>query len=261
MHARERLRAERVLHDRQARERSLTFARQPERLAFGDDEYLDHESWIRPALARLGDVGGRRVLDLGCGHGMMAIVLARRGARVLACDLSPGYLDEARLRARANGVELLLACAEGERLPFADASFDLIWGNAVLHHLDLECAGPELRRVLVPGGRAVCCEPWGENPALRWARRRLPYPGKDRTPDEEPLRRRHIVRLRQWFERVEVEGHQLFAMAQRFIRRTSRIASGLDWCDALLLRRVPALRNWCRYVVIQLDRDGGGTGR
>ena len=83
---------------------------------------------------------------------MASVVLARRGARVTAVDLSAGYVREAQLRADANGVELCCVQAEGERLPFADGSFARIWGNAILHHLDLERAGPELHRVLQPGG-------------------------------------------------------------------------------------------------------------
>src|SRR5205823_4605799 len=125
--------------------------------------------------ARLGDVRGLRVLDYGCGHGMAAVVLARRGARVTGFDLSPGYLEEAGARAAANGVQVCLTQADGERLPFADGAFDRVWGNAVLHHLDLDRAGRELFRVLRPGGLAVFCEPWGENPLLNWARRRLSY--------------------------------------------------------------------------------------
>src|SRR5207248_6279307 len=133
------------------------------------------------------DVRGQRVLDYGCGHGMAAVVLARRGARVTAFDLSPGYLEEAAARARANGVVVLPVQADGERLPFADGAFDRVWGNAVLHHLDLRTAAREVFRVLRPGGFAVFCEPWGDNPLLNLARRHLPYPGKERTPDERPL--------------------------------------------------------------------------
>src|SRR5437763_6956948 len=133
----DRLDCEQVFHDDQARERALTFERDPGRLVFADDSYLDHETWIRPAFAALGDVAGLRVLDYGCGHGMASVVLARRGAAVTAFDLSPGYLAEAQARARANGVRIDLVCADAERLPFADDSFDRIWGNAVLHHLDL----------------------------------------------------------------------------------------------------------------------------
>src|SRR5262245_8040667 len=153
----DRLDSERAFHDRQALDRSASFRAAPDRLQFSDDSYLDHETWVRPAFAALGDVTGLRVLDYGCGHGMAAVVLARRGARVMAFDLSPGYLAEARNRARANGVCVDYVCADGERLPFADGSFDRVWGNAVLHHLDMDRAARELRRVLRPGGSAVFC--------------------------------------------------------------------------------------------------------
>ena len=58
-------------------------------------------AWIAPAFDQLGDVRGKRILDLGCGHGMASVVLARRGAVVTACDLSLGYVREARARAGA----------------------------------------------------------------------------------------------------------------------------------------------------------------
>src|SRR5262245_60894888 len=111
MSATDRLRSERAFHDQQAQERIATFDLRPHELRFSDDAYLDHETWIRPAFERLGEVSGRRVLDYGCGHAMAAVVLARRGARVTALDLSSGYLAEARRRADANGVALELVLA------------------------------------------------------------------------------------------------------------------------------------------------------
>src|SRR5438105_2729886 len=148
MPATERLLREREFHDQQARGRALTFSRQPHRLRFSDADYLDHETWVRPALERLGEVRGQHVLDWGCGHGMAAVVLARRGAAVTACDLSPGYIAEARARARANGVVVRCLVADAQRLPFAEQSFDAVWGHAILHHLDVPRAARELRRVL-----------------------------------------------------------------------------------------------------------------
>src|SRR4051794_22997185 len=123
MNATDRLGEEIAFHDRQAGDRAPSFGRDDD-LRFGDDSYLDHESWVRPAVERLGDVAGRDVLDFGCGHAMAAVVLARRGARVTAFDLSGGYLQEARRRASANGVAIDFVQADGERLPFADESFD-----------------------------------------------------------------------------------------------------------------------------------------
>jgi hypothetical protein len=53
---------------------------------------------------------------------------------------------------------------------------------------------------------------------------------------------------------LEVEGHQLLSMVRRVLQ-PGRIAAGLEWCDARLLRRVPALRRFCRYVVLTLPRS------
>ncbi len=223
-------------------------------MRFSDDSYLDHETWIRPAFERLGGVSGLPVLDYGCGHGMASVVLARRGAAVTAFDLSRGYLTEARRRARANDATIAFLQADAERLPFAGGSFARVWGNAILHHLDLPSAARELHRILKPGGFAVFCEPWGENPLLNWVRRRLPYPGKERTLDEEPLGRRHLHMLREVFPRLEVEGYQLLSMARRVVRSRA-IVAGLDWCDAHLLHLVPVLSRWCRYVVLTLRKD------
>jgi SAM-dependent methyltransferase len=182
---------------------------------------------------------------------MAAVVLARRGAAVTAFDLSAEYVVEAKRRARANGVSVRTVQADGERLPFADASFDAVWGCAILHHLDLDRAGRELVRVLKPGGVAVFCEPWGGNPLLGFARRRLPYPGKHRTPDERPLRTRDLRPLREVFASVEVRGYQLLGMLRRVVRG-GRFVAALDACDAQLLRAVPRLERYCRYVVLTL---------
>ncbi|MFO0850865.1 MAG: class I SAM-dependent methyltransferase [Gemmataceae bacterium] len=246
-----RLLTEREFHDRQAAGRSADLTTDAH-LRFADADYLDHETWVRPAFAKLGDVRGKAVLDYGCGHGMAAVVLARAGAVVTGFDLSPGYVAEAGQRAVSNGVAATFVAADAEHLPFADGSFDAVWGNAVLHHLDLDRAGAELRRVLRPGGVAVFCEPWGGNPVLEFARRRLPYPGKDRTPDEHPLRPRDLAPLRRHFPRLTVEGHQLFGMLRRVW--PGRAVRLLDALDARLLRLAPSAANWCRYVVLTLPR-------
>ncbi|HEY1859915.1 MAG TPA: class I SAM-dependent methyltransferase [Gemmataceae bacterium] len=251
--ATDRLQAEQSFHDRQAVHRSATFEQRPSALHIDVDSYLDHETWIRPAFAPLGDVHGLEVLDYGCGHGMASVVLARLGARVTAFDLSPRYLREARCRAGANDVAIDWVQADGARLPFADESFDRVWGNAILHHLDLQRAGRELRRVMRPEGIAVFCEPWGENPFVNFARRRLHYPGKERTPDELPLRRRDLAVLRAVFPQLDARGFQLLSMVRRVLR-TGWLVRRLDRCDERLLTSVPFLQQFCRYMVLTLRR-------
>lgn len=247
-----RLLSEREFHDRQAADRAVDLSTDAH-LRFADADYLDHETWVRPAFAKLGDVRGKSVLDYGCGHGMAAVVLARAGAVVTGFDLSPGYVAEAERRATANGVSATFVAADAEHLPFPDATFDAVWGNAVLHHLDLDRAGAELRRVLKPGGVAVFCEPWGGNPVLAFARRRLPYPGKDRTPDEHPLRPHDLAPLRRHFPGLTLDGFQLLGMVRRvWPGRTVRL---LDVIDTRLLRFTPTASNWCRYVVLTLPKD------
>src|SRR5580765_5939471 len=139
VNAMDRIISELAFHDRQARQRAD--AGVPHQ--FADSDYLDHETWIRPAFAQLGDVSGLSVLDYGCGHGMAAVVLARAGANVTAFDLSGGYVEEAKARARANNVAIDYVQANGEQLPFDDGFFDRVWGCAILHHLDLPRAGAE----------------------------------------------------------------------------------------------------------------------
>ncbi|MGL4551895.1 MAG: class I SAM-dependent methyltransferase, partial [Gemmataceae bacterium] len=69
MKATDRLRDESQFHDQQAAGRAGRFP-DPASLRFTDDDYLDHETWVRPAFAKLGPAAGLDALDLGCGHGM-----------------------------------------------------------------------------------------------------------------------------------------------------------------------------------------------
>ncbi|MCI0640598.1 MAG: class I SAM-dependent methyltransferase [Gemmataceae bacterium] len=241
----DRLRKEQAFHDRQAAQRKVTFRAHPELLRVSDDEYLDHASWIRPAFALLGDVAGRRVLDFGCGHGMAAVIFARRGARVTALDLSQGYVSEARCRSEANKVSIQFLQADAENVPLADESFDRIFGNAILHHLDIERAAREVRRLLKPGGWAIFCEPWNGNPLWRWARSSRWLAAKEHTATEAPLLATDLDRLRRVFPDLAFWGHE-------FLPRTR----GLRACDRWLLRCWPQLRAWCRYVVLQLVKQG-----
>lgn len=247
----DRLRHEQAFHDDQAAQRRQGWVNDTARLRFAPEEYLDHEPWIRPALAKLGNLVGKRVLDFGCGHGMAATCLAQGGADVVVFDLSAGYVHEAVQRAKAQGVAIRGLMADGARLPFADASFDAIWGVAILHHLNMAQAAKEIRRILKPDGVAVFCEPWGGNPLLRWARRNLPYAGKERTPDEAPLMPADLATLRTVFPDMEAEHVQLLGMIRR-AWRSCPLLGILDRMDVAILRHWHAVRPWSRYVVSTL---------
>ncbi|HEX8855152.1 MAG TPA: class I SAM-dependent methyltransferase [Thermoleophilaceae bacterium] len=104
-----------------------------------------------------------RALEIGAGTGYFSLNLLRAGVigESVATDISQGMLDALSESAERLGLEVETARCEAAKLPFPDASFDLVFGHAVLHHLpDLDAAFREFRRVLRPGGMvAFCGEP------------------------------------------------------------------------------------------------------
>jgi SAM-dependent methyltransferase len=113
---------------------------------------------LHEAEARLlGDVSGRRVLEVGCGAAQCSRWLAGHGADVVALDLSESQLGHARRLAARTGVAVPLVQADATRLPYADASFDLACSayGAVPFVADSAAVMREAARVLRPGGRWV----------------------------------------------------------------------------------------------------------
>jgi ubiquinone/menaquinone biosynthesis C-methylase UbiE len=113
----------------------------------------------------LGGEPGRyeRALEIGAGTGYFTLNLLRAGliGEAVAADISPGMLAMLSESAGRLGLDVRTIRCEADKLPFADDSFDLVFGHAVLHHLpDLDAAFAEFRRVLRPGGTlAFCGEP------------------------------------------------------------------------------------------------------
>ncbi|MDP8944155.1 MAG: class I SAM-dependent methyltransferase, partial [Actinomycetota bacterium] len=123
----------------------------------------------RQVVEKLGRALGRApgrfasALEVGAGTGYFTLNLLRAGVleEAVATDVSAGMLAELEASAGRLGLEVATARCEAAALPFPDASFDLVLGHAVLHHLpDLDGAFREFRRVLRPGGTlAFCGEP------------------------------------------------------------------------------------------------------
>jgi len=98
---------------------------------------------------------GEDVLEVGCGVGIDTTAFARAGARVTGCDLTEVGVALTREQLRLEGLPGTAVVANAESLPFADASFDLVWSWGVIHHTpDPVRAVAEIRRVLRPGGEA-----------------------------------------------------------------------------------------------------------
>lgn len=101
------------------------------------------------------DLAGKAVLVLGCGFGDDAIRIARLGARVSACDLSPESLEIAGKRARRNGVEIDFAAMPAEAMTYPDNTFDCIVFVDILHHVDIAATMAVVARVMKPGADVI----------------------------------------------------------------------------------------------------------
>jgi SAM-dependent methyltransferase len=113
---------------------------------------------LRKVLGSELDRGYLRSLEIGAGTGYFSLNLLQAGVvREATCtDISPGMVRTLAVNADRLGLEVRAARADAESLPFADESFDLVLGHAVLHHLpDPPRAFGEFHRVLRPGGRIV----------------------------------------------------------------------------------------------------------
>jgi SAM-dependent methyltransferase len=203
----------------------------------------------------MGDVNGLRILDLGCGSGGNTCLLAARGATVWAMDISLDLLTLTVRRAGLDGVAAHVRPIRGSAhaIPLADRSVDLVFGNAVLHHLSLDVAAREVRRVLAPGGRAVFREPIRNSRLASALRRLVPYRQLDVSPFERPLRNADIAAFAAAFDESERRDFELpltrlatnrkfSSKAQTFLRRFDRAA----------LARWPWLRVFAAMTVLNV---------
>src|SRR3984957_13026123 len=113
---------------------------------------------LRKLLGSELDDGYDRSLEIGAGTGYFSLNLLQAGVvgEATCTDISPGMVATLGSNAERLGLKVKTASADAGSLPFADASFDLVLGHAVLHHLpNLRRAFAEFHRVLRPGGRIV----------------------------------------------------------------------------------------------------------
>jgi SAM-dependent methyltransferase len=119
---------------------------------------------------------GERVLDVGCGAGMDSLVAAQMvgpEGSVTGIDMTPEMLAKARVAAGELGVgHVAFVEGEGERMPFADRSFDVVISNGVIDLIpDKDAVFSELHRVLVSGGRIQIADVTIQQPVSEAGRR------------------------------------------------------------------------------------------
>lgn len=99
-------------------------------------------------------LSGKRVLEIGCGMGTHAALIAKAGAHLTAIDLTEFAVNSTQKRFELFGLEGNILRADAEKLPFEKSEFDVVWSWGVIHHSNcMEDCLRQIRRVLRPGGR------------------------------------------------------------------------------------------------------------
>jgi len=225
---------------------------------------------------QIGDVSGKKVLDLGCGLGEAAVHFALRGATVTAADLSPEMLIITKKLAAHHGCELETVLVTADNLePFDEDSFDVVYAANLLHHVNIEQTAQEVLRILKPGGKVAFWDPLKYNPVINVYRRMA---SDLRTSDEHPLSKADLevfsklfadakfgffwlsallIFIRFWIvDRISPNADRYWKLVverqdkhKTFLRRAHRI-------DSILLRWFPPVRLLCWNVAI-VARKGG----
>ncbi|MBW2053656.1 MAG: class I SAM-dependent methyltransferase [Deltaproteobacteria bacterium] len=205
-----------------------------------------------------------RVLDCGCGHGVLSVLLAKIGAEVISVDISFNSIKTLRRLASVNGVDeqILTVIAALEALPFKDEYFDCIVGSRILHHVDLRYSGFELSCVLKTGSKGFFWECTDKNLILRLARnhirRFVPLP-KFGTKDEHPLTKDEIENLGIAFEspvRIVAAPFYFFSLisqylSHRYVESMTKVGTRLD---TLIEKCFPQINRFSFHQILVLKK-------
>ena len=225
---------------------------------------------MRYIVERLGDIKGKKLLDVGCGLGEASVYFALLGADVTSSDLSQGMLNAASELADRNGVSITKHIASAEDMQLGkDDKFDIIYSGNLLHHVDIKATLERIKPHLADDGVLVTWDPVHYNPIINIYRSMAM---DVRTPDEHPLKIKDIKTFESLFPNVTTKYFWLttliifiiMAVGQRRHPNSERywkvvIAESEKWAwlynpletlDKILLKLFPPLKFLCWNVVV-----------
>jgi ubiquinone/menaquinone biosynthesis C-methylase UbiE len=217
----------------------------------------DSAHGLEYAYYLLGDVRGKAVLDLGCGTGENTVLLARRGAEVHSLDISDSLVELAKKRLVANNIRggVSFHVGSAHEMPFPDNSFDVVFGMAILHHLDLELTSREVWRVLRPGGYAIFKEPLRNSRILAFFRKLVPWQHPDLSPFERPLRDDELRHFARRFRDYHDRSFMLpYVNATHALKLSEEKLMAIHAFDHQVLQKAPWLSSYATSKVIKMAK-------
>lgn len=194
-------------------------------------------------LGRLNDT--ERILEIGCGTGLFTEkVCCNTKASICAVDLSENLLAIAKQK---NLGQVHFQAGDAMQLKFADCQFNAVFGNSILHHLDMEVALQEVFRVLKKGGRAVFAEPNMLNPQI-FLQKNIPWLKKylGDSPDETAIVRWKLAKIMKKIGFVQV---RIFPFD--FLHPTTpHLLIGLVQKLGVLLEKAPVVKEIAGSVIL-----------
>jgi len=239
----------------------VTFSLKDEKDLLVDEDNLNElESFI---FERLGDLRDKKVLDCGCGSGVLSTILAKRGALVSAFDISSESTKLTKKRAEINGVgeRVEVKVMPFEKLGYSDQCFDLVVGYFILHHIDVIKGALELKRVLKDEGRAIFLENSSRNFLLMMARKlltgRFGIP-KHGSADEIPLGNKDIKQMGKIFSeyKVHYKNFFFFRLLDEFIfkGKSKAVAKILKILDVFFYKYLPLIRQFSYLQIAEFNK-------
>jgi len=202
----------------------------------------------------LGDLEGKKVLDLGCGEGLASVQLAHAGAEVMGLDISPESIAVARRRADVNNVMVDCRVANIETDELGSAQYDVVWCNDVLHHIvpSLDLVIRKVKEALKPGGQFIAREPVAYARWLKAIRHLVPITTGG-TPDEQSLGRRELEIILKYFPDAKRRYFEIVARIRELTKNRWLITRAAQ-IDNLLLT-IPGMNSLAGTVVICAEKE------
>jgi len=194
-------------------------------------------------LALMGDLCGKRLLDIGCGLGESSVYFALKGAQVTASDLSPGMVHCAVALGKLHGVEIQGLVQSGESLDLTPGFYDLVYIANTIHHVtDKRQLYTQIQNALKPGGRFFSFDPLAYNPFINVYRK---IATEVRTEDEAPLTFHDVKLASEYFQNVRHREFWILSLSlfmKYFI--LDRVHPNQDRYWKRIFKETPATLRW-----------------